>query len=158
MIARAQRWWHAEEESAVAIYQGSVSRFLLAGCTGIVLLAGLGLSFRPGIRREFLEFCVPGFTLIVIGSLIGARRRGMIFKAHSIAYRPMLAEPRAVAFREILGLRRVKIFRNPVPGLAIDLPGGLVEVWPLEFDAYIEIVDRLSAAAGKPVTGEWSRW
>jgi hypothetical protein len=82
----------------------------------------------------------------------------MIFKAGPVVYRPMFTEPRAVAFRKILGLRRVKIFRNPAPGLAIDLPDGSAEAWPLEFKAYMEIAYRLSAAAGKPVTGKWSRW
>jgi hypothetical protein len=92
---------------------------------------------------------------------IGERRRAIIFAAGTVTYRPLFGVPHVVAFRKILGLRRtvVSYGRSPMRAIALDLPDSYVEAWPLVFfDAQTEILDRLSVAAGKPVTGEWSRW
>jgi hypothetical protein len=154
-----RRWRHAEEEGAVTIYAGRWKSRLISRCAMIAIVA-----IFPPFRRYpwLLPIVIPALAAILVLALIGECRKAVIFTAGTIAYRPPFGAPRVIALQEILGLRRVAtagVTGRAVRGIALDLPNGHTEVWPLNFvEAQSEIVDRLSAATGKGVEGKWSWW
>jgi hypothetical protein len=157
IAARIHRWRHAEEEGAVAIYPGRWKLPLL-----LRSLATVFVVVMIALTQQLTLTLVAAAALFIIEALmlLGERRRAMIFKTATVVYRPLFGEPHVVAFRKITGLRRVMTSlggRGTQRGIALDLPDSGQEVWLLQFDAQSEILERLSKASGKPVTGEWSR-
>jgi hypothetical protein len=155
IAVRIHQWRHAGEENAVAIYAGRWKTPLRKGIAAIVFAV---LLLEPD--WDVLRMLIPSFIAILLLVLIRDQRRAIIFTVGTVAYRPGFGEPRVVAFRKIVAVRRAMASSGPrgeVRGIALDLPDGFAEVWPLVFDAQSEIVERLAAAASQPVTGEWSR-
>jgi hypothetical protein len=93
---------------------------------------------------------LAGFLLLTVFLLIGDRRRAIIFTDRTVVYRPMVSAPHVIAFGKITGLRRVHYYKTSL-GVALDLPEGMPEVWPLCFGDQREILERLKTVTGKPV-------
>lgn len=161
IAARVHRWRHAEEEDAVAIYPGRWKIPLLVRCLMMAVALPVVVFKQPSTLILMLASALPVTVALM---LVGERRMAMIFKTGAVVYRPLFGQPHVIAFRKITGLRRVMTSLGGYGtqrGIALDLPDSYQEVWILQFDARSEILERLSAATGKPVTGEWSqrsRW
>jgi len=122
-------------------------------CAGVVVVALFCFfvtveDFGPAPTTIFLGLLV----VVTILTLIGDRRRAIIFTERSVVYRPMFVTPHVVALSKITGLRRVKATffpggKSSTPAIAIDLATGEPEVWPMFFGA--EVLERLSAVTGK---------
>ena len=83
------------------------------------------------------------------------------FLAGTVTYRPRFGAAQVIAFQRIRRLQRAVMSvtgRDATPAIAVDLTDGRTEMWLLPFVERSEIVDRLSAATGQPVTGKWSWW
>jgi len=158
MFAPFGEWWHAGAENATSIYPG---RWKFAMAVRIVVVAFcLWIPALPGYSKLF-PILALSFAAMTVLMLIAERRRAMIFTESTVVYRPLFGKPHIVAFKNVLGLRRVAASvtgTDTQRGIAIDLPDGHIESWPLRFDGQAEILEGLSAFSGKPVTGKWSWW
>lgn len=120
----------------------------------------LAVALRDRIPALFAVGLVV-MTALTLLTPISESRRALIFTAGAVACRPFFGKPRMGALQKIKGLRRVMTSltgKDVRRGIAFDFPDGSTEMWPLKFNAQSEMMERLSAVTGKPVTGEWSRW
>jgi hypothetical protein len=148
LLGRFQSWRHAGEEGALAMYCKSVG--------GMCLLLVGGFAVFAFVFPQFI-WTIVGIGAAALCYAFAMGRKAIIFTETEVRYRPIFARPRRVPIAKIQVLKRARVLELilwrpvPRPGVILTLADGTTEAWPLDFEGPGEILQRLSALAGKEI-------